>query len=218
MWGRQTEVLFKDREDAGRQLAGYLEPLYKDDDPLILGIPRGGVEVAYYVAKQLGAELSVLISKKLPLPSRKEFGIGAIAEEHSVYVSPEGHHLLSSEALQEVIEIQMEEVNRRIQKYRHGSPLPEMTGRTVILVDDGIATGVTLVPALWLCRNKHAARVIIAAPVSGVTYDQNLKKADEIEVLHQPRPFYAVGQVYDVFGDFDDEEMMALLKGADGTR
>jgi predicted phosphoribosyltransferase len=211
MWGRQVEVIFKDREDAGRQLAGYLEPRYKDSDPLILGIPRGGMEVAYYVAKQLHAELSLLVSKKLPLPSRKEFGIGAIAEEQSVYVSSEGHHLLSSEALTEVIEIQMEEVERRIRKYRQGAPLPDMTGRTVILVDDGIATGVTLVPALWLCKKKHASMVVIAAPVSGTTYDQHLKKADRMEVLYQPSPFYAVGQVYDVFGDYHDEEMLALL-------
>ncbi|HEY0898361.1 MAG TPA: phosphoribosyltransferase family protein [Sphingobacteriaceae bacterium] len=215
MWGRQTEVLFKDREDAGRQLGSYLEPRYKDSNPLILGIPRGGVEVAYYVARQLHAELSLLISKKLPLPSRKEFGIGAIAEENSVYVSSEGRHLLSSEALNEIIEMQMEEVARRIRKYRQGKPLPDMTGRTVILVDDGIATGVTLVPALWLCQKKGAAQVIIAAPVSGTTYDSNLKKADKIEVLHQPSPFYAVGQVYDVFGDFHDEEMLALLKKAE---
>lgn len=212
MWGRQVDVLFKDREDAGRQLAAYLDPLYRDSDPLILGIPRGGVEVACYVARELGAELSLLVSKKLPLPSRKEFGIGAISEEHTVYVSPEGRHLLSSEALQEVIELQMEEVSRRVRKYRHGAPLPEMSGRTVILVDDGIATGVTLVPALWLCRKKDAAQIVIAAPVSGTTFDQNLRQADRIEVLFQPSPFYAVGQVYDVFGDLHDEEMLALLE------
>ncbi|HEY1007173.1 MAG TPA: phosphoribosyltransferase family protein [Sphingobacteriaceae bacterium] len=212
MWGRQVDVLFKDREDAGRQLAAYLDPLYRNTHPLILGIPRGGVEVACYVARELGAELSLLVSKKLPLPSRKEFGIGAISEEHTVYVSPEGRHLLSSEALQEVIELQMEEVSRRVRKYRQGAPLPEMTGRTVILVDDGIATGVTLVPALWLCRKKDAAQVVIAAPVSGMTYDQNLRQADRIEVLFQPSPFYAVGQVYDVFGDLHDEEMLALLE------
>ena len=218
MWGRQVEVLFRDREDAGRQLADFLEPRYKEANPLILGIPRGGVEVAYYVAHLLQAELSLLVSKKLPLPSRKEFGIGAIAEEHTVYVSAEGRHLLSSDALNEIIEMQMEEVARRVDRYRQGKPLPNMVGRTVILVDDGIATGVTLVPALWLCQKNGAARVIIAAPVSGITYDQNLRKADRLEILHQPSPFYAVGQVYEVFGDFPDDQMLQLLKKAEAEQ
>lgn len=215
MWGWKNEVLFRDREDAGKKLGSFLRSKYTDLHPLIIGIPRGGVEVAYYVAAQLQAELTLLVSKKLPLPSRKEYGIGAIAEEHSVYVAPEGKHLVSSDALLEIIEEQMDEVSRRVDKYRHGKPLPDISGRTVILVDDGIATGVTLVPALELCRKKGAAKVIIAAPVSGRTYNVNLTNADAIEVLEQPSPFYAVGQAYEVFGDFHDEPMMDLLDKAE---
>lgn len=213
-WGWKNEVLFKDRRDAGIKLGLFLKAKYKDQNPLIIGIPRGGVEVAYYVARELQADLTLLVSKKLPLPSRKEYGIGAIAEEHTVYVSPEGKNLVSSQALMEIIDEQMEEVVRRIEKYRHGKALPDILERTVILVDDGIATGVTLVPALELCRKKGAAKVIIAAPVSGTTYNSNLKSADAIEILEQPSPFYAVGQVYDVFGDFHDEQMLALLDQA----
>lgn len=211
-------IIFKNREDAGKQLGKLLEPRYKHLNPLVLGIPRGGVEVAYYVAKQLGAELSLIVSKKLPLPSQKEFGIGAIAEEHSVYVSPAGKELLTPEVINQIIEEQVVEVNRRVEKYRQGKPLPDMHGRTVILVDDGIATVVTLVPVLKLCRKKGAGKVIIAAPVSGFRYDDNLNDADELIVIVQPPSFYAVGQVYEVFGDFHDEDLLELLKRAEEER
>lgn len=204
-------VFFKDRKDAGQQLGRFLEPLYKDQNPLIFGIPRGGVEVAYYVAKQLQAELSLIISKKLPLPSHKEYGIGAIAEENSIYIAPSGRELVSQEVMDQIIEEQTTEINRRIMEYRHGKPIPDMEDRTVILVDDGIATGVTLVPVLGLCRKKKAGKVIIAAPVSGSTFDENLYEADAIEILLKPRSFYAVGQVYEVFGDFNDDDLMDLL-------
>ena len=116
--------------------------------------------------------------------------------------------------LDEIIEEQVLEVARRVKKYRRGQPLPDMKGRTVILVDDGIATGVTLVPVIQLCRKKHAGKIIIAAPVSGTSYNEELNEADEIEILVQPPSFYAVGQVYESFGDFEDDDLMALLDKA----
>lgn len=208
-------TIFKDRQDAGRKLASFLEPKYKDKNPLIIGIPRGGVEVAYYVAKQLKAGLSLIISKKIPLPTQKEYGIGAIAEEETVYLSSVAKDFLSQVVINKLVKEQEIEIDRRVEKYRHGKPLPDMEGRTVILVDDGIATGVTLVPVLELCRKKKAAAVIIAAPVSGSSFDKNLRTADEIEVMVQPQSFYAVGQVYDVFGDFLDDDLMRLLAKAE---
>lgn len=211
-------MYFADREQAGRELGKMLKSKYKSLKPLVIGIPRGGVEVAYYVAKELNAELSIIVSKKLPLPTQKEFGIGAIAEEYSVYVSPVGKELLSPKAINQIIEEQMEEVEQRVKKYRHGKPLPDLTGRTVILVDDGIATGVTLVPVIKLCKKKGAGKVIVASPVSGTKYDENLNEADEVEVLVQPANFYAVGQVYETFGDFADEDLMYLLRAAEGER
>lgn len=211
MLGVRENILFTDRRDAGEQLGLFLEANYKKQNPLIIGIPRGGVEVAYYVAKQLNAELSLIVSKKLPLPSQKEYGIGAIAEEHSVYIAESGKRLVSQEVINQIIEEQEKEVDRRVSKYRHGKPLPTMEGRTVILVDDGIATGVTLVPVVELCRKKSAAKIIIAAPVSGSTFDANLNKADKIEIMIKPQPFSAVGQVYETFGDFDDDDLIQLL-------
>ncbi len=203
---------FKDRRDAGEELGIYLESKYKDQNPLVIGIPRGGIETAWYVARKLKAQLSLIVSKKLPFPGNKELGFGAIAEEGFVYVSKLGKELLPEEVINEIIEEQSEEIHRRVEKYRHGKPLPEMKGRIVIVVDDGIATGVTLVPVIRLCRKKGAARVIIAVPVSGTRYDENLKEADALEILIQPAAFYAVGQVYDHFGDFTDKQVEELLQ------
>lgn len=208
----QEGVYFKNRQHAGKVLGLFLKPKYKHLNPLILGIPRGGVEVAYFVALCLNAELSVVISKKLPFPGHPEFGFGAVAEEYSVYVSPAGKELLSSTVINQIIEKQILEINRRIDIYRHGKSLPEMSGRLVILVDDGIATGVTLVPVLKLCQKKGAAKIVIAAPVSGTSYDSNLKEADAIEILIQPYPLYSVGQVYQRFGgNLTDEYIQKIL-------
>lgn len=207
-------VFFKDRTHAGKELANLLEPKYKHLNPLILGVPRGGVEVAYYVAKQLHAELSVVISKKLPFPGQEEYGFGAVSEDYSVYVAPHGQQALSPERVDQIVEQQVEEIKRRIDKYRGGRPLPDMKGRTVIIVDDGIATGATLVPVIKLCRKKGAERVVIAAPVSGITFDAHLHEADDIEIIVQPEHFFAVGQVYETFGDFPDDQLLDLLKKA----
>ncbi|NEU07141.1 phosphoribosyltransferase [Flavihumibacter sp. R14] len=206
---------FKNREQAGKELGILLETKYRDIDPLIFGIPRGGVEVAYYVASKFHCALHIIVSKKLPLPQQPEFGIGAVSEESTIYVSPRAEKLLYPDILDDIIEEQLLEVQRRVKNYRHGEPLPVMAGRNVIVVDDGIATGVTLVPVIKLCRKKHAANIIIAAPVSGLTFNEGLYEADAIEVLIQPPSFYAVGQVYENFGDFDDVQLMKLLSKAD---
>ena len=202
---------FKNRKDAGIKLGAFLESKYKQFDPLIIGIPRGGVEVAYYVAQKLHAELSVIVSKKLPFPGQPEYGFGAVSEEGSIYVSARRRESLSATTVDRIIKEQQKEVEVRVLKYREGKALPDMKDRMVILVDDGIATGVTLVPVVELCRKKEAAKVIIAAPVSGVNFDEHLEEADAIEVLIQPSAFYAVGQVYDEFGDFDDQQLIELL-------
>lgn len=207
-------INFKNRADAGEQLGVFLRPKYKDQNPLIIGIPRGGIEIAWQVALILEAELTLVVSKKLPLPGQPEYGIGAIAEEHAVYVSPDGTDMLSPSELERLIAQQEKEVNRRIDKYRNGNPLPEMTGRSIIIVDDGIATGATLVPVIRLCRQKNAAEIIIAAPVSGSRYDKNLEDADHIEILVQPANFYAVGQAYDDFEQVTDEEVLEILHKA----
>lgn len=209
---------FRNRQDAGVKLAEFLQSKYQSLDPLIIGIPRGGVEVAYYVAQKMQAELSLIVSKKLPFPGQPEYGFGAVSEEDSVYVSEQRRNGLSANVVSQLIEQQKKEVEARVLKYRDGKAIPDMEGRTVILVDDGIATGVTLVPVVELCRKKGAAKVVIAAPVSGLNYDEHLEEADAIEILVQPTSFYAVGQVYDEFGDFDDQQLGELLEMSKGWR
>jgi len=212
----ENRRFFKDRKQAGYELGLLLKRKYNDQNPMLFGIPRGGVEVAYYVAKEMHVQLCIIVSKKIPLPQQPEFGIGAVSEENSIYVSPKIQKMLSPEIIDHIIEEQELEVQRRVKKYRQGMPLPEMTGRSVIIVDDGIATGVTLVPVIKLCRRKKAAKIIIAAPVSGTSYNEELDEADAIEVLIKPASFFAVGQVYENFEEFGDEKLMALLEKEGG--
>lgn len=210
----ETESVFRDRKDAGEKLGKYLKAKYQHLNPFVLGIPRGGMEVAYYVAEHLEAQLSMLISRKLPYPYNKEVGFGAIAEDLSVYISDNLRNAPAPETIGHIIDEQTDEINRRIKAYRNEKPFPDIAERTVIIVDDGIATGVTLVPALRLCKNRGALEIIIAVPVCGTNYDRHLDEADALEVLVQPKDFYAVGQVYESFYDLSEDEFKSILKKA----
>jgi len=206
----EERLIFKDRAEAGAQLAERLIS-YESAHPLVFGVARGGVEVAYYVARRLHAELYPIMAKKLPYPGNPEYGFGAVAEDGTRYVDPRRAEALSPASIDAIVARQLAEIEERIHKYRQNKPLPPMEGRTVILVDDGIATGVTLVPLLELCRKRGASNVVIAAPVSGMHFDLRLKEADDIVILVQPRNFYAVGQAYRRFGDFSDNELVKLV-------
>ncbi len=207
-------VIFSDREDAGMQVALMLHDDYAGQDVLVLGIPRGGVEIAYHVAKQLHGEMNVVVAKKLSYPGHEEYGFGAISEEGHVFL-PEGKQLLTPEAIDGIIEKQEHEIRRRVNLYRHGRPLPSLVNRTVILVDDGIATGVTLVPAIRLCRHKRAAKIIVAAPVAGSYFNAHVREADEIRIVTQPEDFYGVSQAYIDFSQLTDDRVLALIRQAE---
>jgi putative phosphoribosyl transferase len=204
-----NDSLFKDREDAGKQLALSLEE-YKDKNALVLGIPRGGVEVGYYIAKELNAELSVIITKKIPHPQHPEFGIGSICEEGTVYMDQET--VIPENILLPIIKGLKDEINRRILAYRDGKPIPEMKDRVVIIVDDGIATGVTLVAAILLCKKHKPAKIVVAVPVSGKNFAPEIKRADELVILYQPSYFVGVGQAYEDFSQLTDEQVLSFLK------
>lgn len=204
--------VFIDRRDAGFEVGKLLKAEYKDRNVLVMGIPRGGVEVACEVAKVLHGQLSVLITKKLPHPNQPELAIGAVAEDGSIYITAHGSRL-GEETIKRIVDEQLEEIRSRVQRFRNGKPLPDMQGRTVILVDDGIATGSTIVPAIRLCKNKGAAEVVVASPVSGQNYVSDISLlADEIVIVEQPEEFYAVGQVYEDFHSLSDEEVITLLR------
>lgn len=205
------DIVFKNRDDAGRKLGQLLKTRYKSLDPLILGVPRGGLIVACHVANALHAQLDIVISRKLSLPGFAEVGFGAIAEDLSVCIPEQNRTRLAPETIGAIIDSQTDEVNRRVQDYRKNKPLTDMKGRVVIIVDDGIATGVTLVPILRMCRRKGASKIIIAAPVAGSKFDQSLNDADALEILFRPEYFYAVSQVYSLFESLSEQEMLARI-------
>jgi predicted phosphoribosyltransferase len=171
------------------------------------------VEVAYEVAKSLRADLSILVSRKLPYPHNPEAGFGAVAEDGSVFVFEESKKWLSTEAIQRSMEEQKEEIKRRIIVLRGGSQLPEINGRLVILVDDGIAMGSTMRAGIMLCRNRGAKKIIVAAPVAGPRVAEELENmVDEVFILEKPPNFFAVAEAYRNWYDVSDEEVLEIME------
>jgi putative phosphoribosyl transferase len=204
--------MFEDRKDAGKKLAKRLAK-YKGKNVLVLGIPRGGVEVAYEVAKYLNAELSILVSRKLPLPLNPEAGFGAITEDGSTLIQDNAYSWLSRDEIEKVIREQEQEVDRRIRVLRNAEPLPKIKGRTVILVDDGLAMGSTMKASISLCKNKGAGKIIVAVPVSGNSLVREIgDMVYEIVVLEVPPYFQAVAQVYTNWHDVQDSEVIEILQ------
>ena len=207
---------FLNRADAGFEVGKLLERKYRNINALVLGIPRGGVLVAREIASVLNAEMSVLITKKLPHPIQYDLTIGAAAEDGSVFLT-ENAQEIDRETLHKVHMVQNSEIRRRVDRFRKGKPLPNMHNRVVIIADDGIATGSTIVPAIKLCKSRKAARVIVASPVSGRTYLNEINSlADEVVIAEQPDMFYAVGQVYNDFHHLSDEEVLAVIESRRG--
>lgn len=205
--------MFADRTDAGKQLAKELEE-YKNQNALVLAIPRGGVPVGFEIAKHLVAELSMIIARKLPFPYNPESGFGAVAEDGSTIILKAAAANLSQEIIASIIEDQKQEIKRRIKILRGGQPLPNIVDRTVILVDDGIAMGSTMRASIETCKKKHPGRLIVASPVGSpeVTRAITLKKVvDETIILEKPKFFRAVAQVYEKWHDVADHEVLAIM-------
>lgn len=204
--------MFADRKDAGLQLGNALRN-YSNQPVIVLGIPRGGAETAYYVARQLRAELSLVIVRKLGHPENPEYAVGAIAEDGTVYYTPAAAMRISQEKLDNIEEEQQREIERRKSTLRRGRPLPDIANRTVILVDDGIATGATIFAAARMCRNKGAAKIIVAAPVaSHQTVSELQEVADEVVILETPFHYHAVSQAYDTFYNLTDNDALGFIE------
>ena len=204
--------MFDDRQDAGRQLAQKLD-VYKGKGVLVLAIPRGGVAVGYEVAKELDADFSILVTRKLPFPTNPEAGFGAVAEDGSRYINEEASAWLSGRQIESIVERQRQEVRRRIAVLRQGDPLPDMEGRTVILVDDGIAMGSTMRASIECCKNQGAEKIVVGVPVSGGRAVGEIEKlVDEVVVVEQPERFRAVAQVYRNWYDVPDREVLDTLE------
>jgi putative phosphoribosyl transferase len=206
-------VRFRDRRDAGRQLAQRLLAS-RLHEPLILALPRGGVPVAFEIAKALSAPLDVFVVRKIGAPGRPELGIGAIAEGGEVVANDFAllRLGLTNAQFSELAERERPELERRIQRYRGARTLPALDDRDVVLVDDGFATGVTAEAALRSLARGRARRLMLAVPASAPRATRRLAGvADEIVCLVEPADFEAVGQVYEDFSPTSDEEVVRLL-------
>jgi putative phosphoribosyl transferase len=214
-------VVFRDREEAGRLLAARLESYRNDPNALILALPRGGVAVAYELSRSLHLPLDVFITRKLSTPDNPEYAIGALSETGAVYLNPDAVEAfqLSHADLNALLGNAREEISRRRQRYRNGTALPSITGKTVILVDDGMATCATFFATIEAITELSPRRLIAAVPVAP---EDNAARArgrvDEFIVLATPEPFIAVGHHYECFTQVNDDEVLEYLTAAKHAR
>jgi putative phosphoribosyl transferase len=211
---RGTAGPFSDRREAGRALAGALAPYREADDLLVLGLPRGGVPVAWEVADSLRAPLDVFVVRKLGAPRWEELAIGALASGGLVVLNDDVVRSIgtSDEQLALVIEKETAELTRREQLYRAGRPPLAPAGKTVIVVDDGIATGASMLAAVRALRSADPAKIVVAVPVAPPTaYRQLMQAADEVVCVEVPSSFLAVGEYYRDFRQTSDDEVRKFL-------
>ena len=207
-------MLFKDRREAGRILATRLSAYAGRGDVSVLGLPRGGVPVAAEVARALRASLDVFVVRKVGAPQQPELALGAIASGDVQVVNwyaVDALHI-TQETFSEIVARERAEIARRELAYRDGKPLPSLNGKTVILVDDGLATGATMLAAVQALRQLGPARIVVAVPVAAADTCAELKReVDEVVCAATPEPFYGVGMWYQDFTQTNDEEVRQLL-------
>jgi putative phosphoribosyl transferase len=205
---------YRDRTEAGRRLAQMLREYAGRSDVVVLALPRGGVPVGYEVARALNAPLDVFIVRKLGLPSHPELAIGAIASGGVRVVDREAmsHFDVTEEDLAVVAIAEERELERRERRYRDGLPAPDVKGKTVIVVDDGLATGATMAAAATALRALRPARLVVAVPVAAWETCEALHDlVDDVVCAATPEPFRAVGLWYEDFSETSDEEVQELL-------
>jgi predicted phosphoribosyltransferase len=212
-----TRKIYADRSHAGRALAQRLSAYAGRPDVIVLALPRGGVPVAYEVAQALGVPMDVFIVRKLGVPGHEEYAMGAIASGGVRVLNEEAVRGLgiSGQAIEEATARELRELERRELEYRGDRPPPDVRGRTVILVDDGLATGATMQAAIRALRQRQPARIVVAVPTgSPETCDRMAQEADEVICAITPEPFHAVGLWYGDFSQTSDEEVRELLARA----
>jgi predicted phosphoribosyltransferase len=213
-----TETVFRDRQDAGRRLAAQLEK-YRDRNPIVLGLPRGGVPVAFEIARELNAPLDVIVARKIGAPMQPELGIGAIAQGDVMVLDHDTIRYLglSRDDIARAAQIEISEMRRRLEEYRGDAGLPDVSGRTVILVDDGLATGVTMIAALKAVRQGNPDRIVIAVPVCARETVRSIERMGvDVVCSSTPEYFRAVGIWYRNFTQTSDAEVIELLEEARG--
>jgi putative phosphoribosyl transferase len=211
-------MLFVDRHEAGRRLGAELVrrlPQLRDGDPLVLAIPRGGVPVGYEVARHLDAALDLFIARKLGAPGHEELGIGAVAPGGTRFLDTDAIRALgvTDEYIEEVTRKELAELERRLRRFRGDRPPPRIAGRPVVLVDDGLATGVTALASLAAIRAERPSRLVFAAPVCSIEGAETVsRQADDVVCVATPARFFGVGAWYHDFTQTSDDEVTALLR------
>lgn len=208
-------MIFKDRIEAARKLAEALRKYMGEKDVIVLAIPRGGLELGYELAKLLRLPLDTVISKKIPFPGEEEVAIGAVSHEGKVSLYREiiAQAGVPQEYIRQEIERLTKLVAEKYARYREGKPFSELRGKTVILTDDGIATGHTMFAAIEFVKSKGPKKLVVAVPVAPPEVVEKVKKiVDEVVCLYTPSFFMAVGQFYENFRQVSDEEAIEFLK------
>ena len=205
-------MIFQDRTDAAKRLAKKLAWL-KKDEPIILAIPRGGVITGDVIASELEAKLDIIVSKKVGAPSNPELAIGAVMHDGSYYPNEEITRVLNipQKYIDAEIALKMKEIHQRLVRFR-GSSVYDLKNKTIVLVDDGIATGATMFVAIHWVKKQKPKKLIVAIPVGPKeTIDRLKKVADKVEVLHAPLFFNAVGEFYQDFGEVNDYQVVEIM-------
>jgi len=211
-------MTFADRQDAGKQLAKKLAAYKNHHNAIVIGLPRGGVIPAAEIAKELKLPLDIVVPRKIGAPFNSELALGALTQDgkvvwneelmNSFHLSPDDSHL------QEIIEKERAESKRRVDLYRRGRPPLVLKGKTVILVDDGIATGATMRAAIAYAKEQGAQKIIVATPVATVdTLEKIAPEVDEVVSVLLPKTFMGISAFYDTFGQTSDDEVISLLAG-----
>lgn len=205
-------TMFKDREDAGRKLAEALSG-YRNSGAVVVGLPRGGVVLAREVADALDAPLDLVVPRKIGAEGDPEYAIGAITETGEAVWNERERASSDPAYLERAVADQQAEARRRLETYRQGLPPRDLKGKTVIIVDDGIATGLTMSAAVKTAKDEGATRVVVAAPVSSIdAADRVASEADDAVILSKPRLFRAIGGFYGDFPQVDDASVLRLMK------
>jgi putative phosphoribosyl transferase len=211
------ELPYKNRADAARQLADFLQPYANRPDVFVLALPRGGVPVAYEAARRLNAALDLMLVRKLGVPGHEELAMGAIATGGIRVLNDEviSGLAIPDEVIERVETVERQELHRREQAYRGEHPVPRIQGRRVILIDDGLATGATMRAAIAAARQQQAAEVAVAVPVAPPdTVAMLRQEADTIICPATPEPFLGTGRWYEDFAPVSDDEVRDLLERA----
>ena len=205
--------MFVDRKDAGEKLSIALKK-FKDENPIVLAIPRGGIVTAYETIKKLGFQWDLIIPRKIGLPHNKEVAIGAVSLDGTYILNEEYIDMLniSQEYIKKEVFEQIEEMKRRLNKYKGNENFPNVKNKTVLIIDDGIATGFTIQAAIKSIKKHNAKKIILAVPVGPQDTISLLEKiVDEVICLHIPYEFYAVGSYYKRFEQTTDEEVINIV-------